>query len=122
MKTYQINLINGLTLIIMPLWALLTYEGTVEKPCQSPTALIPLFLGVILLSCNAHIALKNKVITHASVIITLIALLGLYMPLKAAIVEDRTMSILRVGIMLFTGVYAMISFVRSFIEVRKAKK
>ncbi len=122
MKTYQINLVNGLTLIIMPLWALLTYEGTVEKPCQSPTALIPLFLGVILLSCNAHIALKNKIISHVAVTITLIALLGLYMPLKAAIVEDRTMSVLRVGIMLFTGVMAMISFVKSFKEARKVKK
>ena len=48
MKTYQANLINGLTLIFMPIWAYLTYEGTAEKPEQSITALIPLFLGVIL--------------------------------------------------------------------------
>jgi len=121
MKTYQANLINGLTLIIMPLWALLAYEGTVEKPCQSPTALIPLFLGVVLLSCNAHVALKNKVIAHVAVVVTLIALLGLFMPLKAAIAEDRTMSILRVVIMLFTGILAMITFVKSFIKARAKK-
>ena len=122
MKTYQANLINGLTLILMPLWAYLTYEGTAEKPEQSITALIPLFLGLILLSCNAHLALKNKLSAHIAVVVTLIALLGLFMPLKAAIAEDRTLSVVRVAIMLFTGMLAMITFVRSFIANRKSKQ
>ena len=47
MKTNQANLLNALTLILMPLWSYLTYEGTIEKPDQSITALIPLFLGVV---------------------------------------------------------------------------
>ena len=122
MKTYQVNLINGLTLILMPLWAYLTFESTTEKPEQSLTALIPLFLGLILLSCNAHLALKNKLFAHIAVVVTFIALLGLFMPLKAAIAEDRTLSVVRVAIMLFTGMLAMITFVRSFIANRKSKQ
>ena len=122
MKTYQANLINSLTLILMPLWAYLTYEGTAEKPEQSITALIPLFLGIILFLCNNGIKKENKVIAHIAVVVTFIALLGLFMPLKAAIAEDRTLSLLRVAIMLFTGMLAMITFVRSFIANRKSKQ
>tara|TARA_B100000925_G_C22005250_1_gene473348 strand:+ start:3160 stop:3531 length:372 start_codon:yes stop_codon:yes gene_type:complete len=122
MKTYQANLINSLALILIPLWAYLTYEGTLEKPNQSITALIPLFLGVILFLCNNGVKKENKVIAHIAVVVTLIALLGLFMPLKAAIAEDRTLSLLRVAIMLFTGMLAMITFVRSFIANRKSKQ
>lgn len=122
MKTYQANLINSLALILMPLWAYLTYEGTLEKPTQSITALIPLFLGVILFLCNNGVKKENKVIAHIAVVVTLIALLGLFMPLKAAIAEDRTLSVIRVAIMLLTGMLAMITFIRSFIANRKGKQ
>ena len=122
MKTYQANLINSLALILMPLWAYLTYEGTLEKPNQSITALIPLFLGVILFLCNYGVKKENKVIAHIAVVVTLIALLGLFMPLKAAIAEDRTLSVIRVAIMLLTGMLAMITFIRSFIANRKGKQ
>lgn len=122
MKTYQANLINSLALILMPLWAYLTYEGTLEKPNQSITALIPLFLGVILFLCNNGVKKENKVIAHIAVVVTLIALLGLFMPLKAAIAEDRTLSVIRVAIMLLTGMLAMITFIRSFIANRKSKQ
>ena len=122
MKTHQSNLINSLTLILMPLWAYLTYKGTVEKPEQSITALIPLFLGVILFLCNNGLKKENKVIAHIAVAVTLIAFLGLLMPLKQAISEDRTLSVVRVVIMLFTGMLAMITFVRSFIANRKSKQ
>ena len=122
MKTYQANLINSIALILMPLWAYLTYEGTLEKPNQSITALIPLFLGVILFLCNNGVKKENKVIAHIAVVVTLIALLGLFMPLKAAIAEDRTLSVVRVAIMLLTGMLAMITFIRSFIANRKGKQ
>ncbi len=122
MKTYQANLINSLALILIPLWAYLTYEGTLEKPNQSITALIPLFLGVILFLCNNGVKKENKVIAHIAVVVTLIALLGLFMPLKAAIAEDRTLSVIRVAIMLLTGMLAMITFIRSFIANRKGKQ
>ena len=119
MKTYQANLLNSLTLILMPLWAYLTFEGTAEKPDQSITAFIPLFLGVILVLCNRGLKKENKIIAHIAVLVTLIALLGLTMPLKAAIADGRTLSIIRVAVMLLTGSLAMITFVKSFIAARK---
>ncbi|MAM05130.1 MAG: hypothetical protein CMD06_04125 [Flavobacteriales bacterium] len=119
MKTYQANLLNAIILIIMPLWAYFTFEGTVEKPEQSITAFIPLFLGVVLLLCNGGLKKENKVIAHIAVLVTLIALIGLTMPLKAALAEERTLSVIRVGLMLISGILAMITFVKSFISARK---
>ena len=121
MKAYQANMMNGLALILMPLWAYLSFEATAEKPQQSITALIPLILGVILIFCNSGIKKENKIIAHIAVVITLIALAGLIMPLKSAINEVRALSIIRVLIMFLTGVFAMITFVKSFIEARKNK-
>ena len=45
MKTYQANLLNSLTLILMCLWAYLTYEP-IDGKSQNVTALIPLFLAI----------------------------------------------------------------------------
>ena len=119
MKTHQANLLNSITLILMPLWAYLTFEGTVDKPEQSVTAFIPLFFGVVLLLCNGGVKKENKIIAHIAVLVTLIALLGLTMPLKAAVSDGRTLSIIRVAAMLLTGSLAMISFIKSFIAARK---
>ena len=119
MKTHQANLLNSITLILMPLWAYLTFEGTVDKPEQSVTAFIPLFFGVVLLLCNGGVKKENKIIAHIAVLVTLIALLGLTMPLKAAVADGRTLSIIRVAAMLLTGFLAMISFIKSFIAARK---
>ena len=122
MKTNQANLLNALTLILMPLWSYLTYEGTIEKPDQSITALIPVFLGVVLLLCNGGVKRENKMIAHIAVFITLIALIGLLKPLNAAIDDGRTLSIFRVVAMLITGSLAMITFIKSFIAARKKTK
>ena len=121
MKTYQANLINSLSLILMPLWAYLTFEGTVEKPEQSLTAFIPLVFGVILILCNGGLKKENKIIAHIAVLVTLIALLGLTMPLKAAFVEGRNDSVFRVSFMILTSILAMITFVKSFIANRSKK-
>ena len=119
MKTHQANLLNSITLILMPLWAYLKFEGTLDKPEQSITAFIPLFFGVVLLLCNGGVKKENKIIAHIAVLVTLIALLGLTMPLKAAVADGRTLSIIRVAAMLLTGSLAMISFIKSFIAARK---
>ena len=121
MKTYQANLLNSIVLILMPIWAYLTFEGTVEKPEQSVTAFIPLVFGFILLLCNNGIKKENKMIAHIAVLVTLLAIIGLTKPLNAAIDEERFMSILRVSIMMTTGVVAMVTFIKSFIDNRKKK-
>ena len=125
MKTYQANLINSLSLIIMPIWAWIAFEATIEKPEQSETALIPVFLGMILIFCEHRAFAGNKIIkmifAHIAVLVTLIALIGLTMPLKAAILDARIASIFRVVVMFITGVIAMITFIKSFIQARKNK-
>lgn len=121
MKTHQANLLNSITLILMPLWAYLAFEGTIEKPNQSVTAFIPLFFGVVLLLCSRGIKKENKIIAHVAVLVTFVALLGLTMPLKAAVADGRMLSIIRVVIMMSTGVIAMYTFIQSFIRNRKEK-
>ena len=43
------------------------------------------------------------------------------MPFKAAIADGRSTSVLRVCVMLATGIWAMISFIKSFIAARRNK-
>ena len=44
------------------------------------------------------------------------------MPLKGSIERDNSMGIVRVLIMLITSALALISFIRSFIQARKARE
>ena len=121
MKTYQANLINSLFLIIMPLWAYFSFESTPDKESLSFTALIPVIFGVILIICNKGLKNNNKAIAHIAVLVTFIALVGLFMPLKSAIADNRMLSITRVSLMILSGLVAMITFVNSFIQARKNK-
>jgi hypothetical protein len=121
MKTYQANLINSLMLILMPLWAYVTFEASAEKAINA-TAFIPLFLGVILLLCNRGIKNENKTIAHIAVVLTLIAIVGnVSKPLLTAIQDGRVLSIFRVSVMLLTSILAMITFIKSFIANRANK-
>ena len=118
MKTYQANLLNSLTLIIMCSWAYLTYDSSDGKS-QNFTALIPLVLGIILLLCNNGIKKENKIISHLAVIVTLIAIIGnATKPLMSAIEDGRELGIFRVSLMILTSIIAMITFVKSFINAR----
>ena len=121
MKTYHAHLINSIALILMPLWAYICFDATPEKESLSLTAMIPLVLGVILLFCYNGVKNQNKMIAHIAVLVTLISLLGLFMPLKAAIADGRITSIFRVCVMLVTGLLAMIFFIKSFIAARRNK-
>tara|TARA_B110000881_G_scaffold157401_1_gene140234 strand:- start:284 stop:652 length:369 start_codon:yes stop_codon:yes gene_type:complete len=121
MKTYQANLINSLMLILMPLWAYVTFEASAEKAINA-TAFIPLFLGFILLLCNRGIKNENKTIAHIAVVLTLIAIVGnVSKPLLTAIQDGRVLSIFRVSVMLLTSILAMITFIKSFIANRANK-
>jgi len=121
MKTYQANLLNSATLILMCLWAYLSYES-VDGKLQNVTALIPLFLGCVLLLCHKGIKNENKIIAHIAVLVTLIAIIGIASkPLISAIEDGRQLSIFRVSLMLLTSLIAMITFIKSFIRARQKK-
>ena len=119
MQPSKVNLINSFILIVMPIWAYLTYESIDPNSTQSITALIPMFLGIVLLFCTNGIKNQNKIIAHIAVFITLLALVGLFKPLASAISDSRGLSVFRISLMLITCIFSMIAFVRSFIAARK---
>ncbi|MEM7291263.1 MAG: hypothetical protein AAF412_12990, partial [Pseudomonadota bacterium] len=79
MKAHTANLINGIALLAMPLWA---YFSSVSP---SLTALIPAAFGVCLIACHSGVKSENKVVAHIAVLLTLIAFIALFMPLNGAI-------------------------------------
>ncbi len=115
MTVHLASLINAISLVGLGLWA---YLGS-EDP--SPTALIPVVIGVILLALYPGVKNHNKVLSHVAVVLTLIILIGLAMPLKGAIGRDDSMGIGRVIVMMVTTLIAMVFFIRSFIEAKKKR-
>lgn len=115
MKAHTASLINAIILIVFGLWG---YFGSTTP---SFTALIPAIIGVMLLVLNNGIKKENKVIAHIAVLLTLVMLAGLFMPLKGAIGRDDMAAVARVVIMVLSTLVALIFFVKSFIDARKAR-
>ena len=73
MNASKANLINSISLIGFGLWGY--FEVT------SPTALIPVGFGLILLLCYNGVKNQNKIIAHVAVLLTLqvilLALVGM---------------------------------------------
>jgi hypothetical protein len=115
MKAHTASLINALVLIAFGLWA---YFGS-EMP--SKTALIPTGFGVVILTLYKGIKKEDKIVAHVAVLLTLVILIALIKPLTAAIGRSDPMAILRVTIMLATTVISMYCFIKSFVDVRRAR-
>ena len=107
MKAHIASLINAVVLIALSLW------GYFSSETPSMTALIPTAIGAALLLLNPGVKKENKVIAHIAVVLTLLALLGLIMPLFGALERGDYMAVLRVAIMLLFTTIAMISIIRS---------
>ena len=116
MKAHIASLLNALVLIGMSAWGYLSYED------PSITVLIPAFIGVALLAMNPGIRKENKIIAHVAVLVTLLILGALVMPLNGAIKRADDMALMRVAIMMASTVFAMIFFVKSFIDARKRRE
>lgn len=95
--------------------------GYYSSDTPSATALIPVVFGVILLALNSGIKKQNKIVAHIAVTLTLLIILGLGKPLQGAIGRSDGAAISRIVVMLATGVLAMVSFIKSFKDARKAK-
>ena len=111
MNATKANLINSISLIGLGLWGY--FEVT------SPTALIPVGFGLILLLSYNGVKNQNKIIAHIAVLLTLVillALLGMRLPKS---LESGGLGLFRVIIMCGTSLIAMIYFIKSFIEARK---
>ncbi|MEM6470582.1 MAG: hypothetical protein AAF802_13580 [Planctomycetota bacterium] len=115
MSPANVSLINSVILIAV---GLMGFFGS-EAP--SPTAFFPVVFGVILLACNSGVRKKNKAIAHIAVVATLLILLGLIMPLIGSIRRSDTAAIVRVTLMIVSTIFALVIFIRSFIEARRSR-
>jgi len=116
MKAHTASLINAITLIACSVWAYVSIGGA------SFTALIPAVFGVLLVLCNRGVAVENKIVAHIAVTLTLIVLLALMMPLTSAIGSGVPLALVRSVLMVATTLFALIYFIKSFRDARKARE
>ena len=111
MKIAFYNTLNSIVLIALGLW------GYIDV--QSPTALIPVGFGVILLLCANGLKKENKIISHVAVLLTLVILVALVgMRLPKSLVSGG-LGLVRVSAMILTSIFSMVAFVLSFIKARR---
>ena len=115
MKAHTVSLLNALILIGFGIWA---YYGSATP---SKTALIPVGFGIVLLVLYKGVKKEDKIAAHAAVLLTAVILAALFKPLSAAIERSDPLAILRVSIMLLSTVLALVAFIKSFIDVRRAR-
>ncbi|MGD9026999.1 MAG: hypothetical protein PVJ31_03355 [Methyloceanibacter sp.] len=109
------SLINAIVLLVFSIWAYLSSES------PSITALIPAAIGALLLACYPGVKNENKVVAHIAVVLTALALIGLFTPLRGALERDDGAAIFRVGAMMATTAIALAYFVKSFFDARRRK-
>ena len=107
------TLLNSLILIIV---GLSSYLAT-----SSPTALIPVFFGALMMICYMFYDKNNKLIAHICVVLMLLIFISLFMPLNKRIDANDLNGIIRIGIMQLVSLYSMACFITSFIKARKEK-
>lgn len=128
MKPYIANLLNAAVLIGMGLWGYFSIDPTVidpetgEEVGRSVTALIAPAFGLIFLLCTPLLKKENKAVAHIVVLLTFLIIIALIKPLTGNMAEGDTMGIVRVGAMILTSVIAMATFIKSFIDARKARQ
>jgi len=87
----------------------------------SPTALIPVVFGVILLLCTKGLKKQDKLIAHIAVLLTLVILIALIVMRLPKSLDSGGVGLIRVVIMILTSIFSMVYFVKSFIANRKNK-
>ncbi len=112
MKPYVANLINAIILVIIGLW------GYLGSDTPSATALIPVLAGTVLLAITPPFKKGNKVIAHIAVVLVFALFIALIKPLTGAIGRNSTIGIVRVLLMMASSLFALIVFIKSFIDAR----
>ena len=116
LNAHKASLINAISLILIGGF------GYLQSDTPSPTALIPVVVGGLLIAMNKGVKDENKIIAHIAVLLTLIMLLGLAMPLMGSVKRGDTQGTIRVIVMIFTTIGALFYFVKSFIDARKSRE
>jgi len=115
MTAHTASLINALTLIACSIWAFLAVGGVHWTP------LIPGAFGLALLACYPGVKAENKVVAHIAVVLTVVILVALYMPLASAIEGGLPGPLIRSVLMVATTIFALVFFIRSFRDARRAR-
>lgn len=115
MKAHTASLINALLLLSMSLW------GYLGSATPSVTALIPGAVGVILLAVNSGVRKQKKMQAHVAVVFTFLIALTLAWPLVNLMKGGNTMATIRVAVMEASSLFALVFFIKSFIDARKAR-
>ena len=116
LDAHKASLLNAISLVLIGGY------GYLQSSAPSPTALIPVIVGVLLIAMNKGVKEENKIIAHIAVLLTLIMLLGLAMPLIGSLKRGDTQATLRVLVMIITTIGALFYFIKSFIDARKSRE
>ena len=116
LDAHKASLLNAISLVLIGGY------GYLQSSAPSPTALIPVIVGVLLIAMNKGVKEENKIIAHIAVLLTLIMLLGLAMPLIGSLKRGDTQATLRVSVMIITTIGALFYFIKSFIDARKSRE
>lgn len=115
MKTYNANLFFAGVLFGVGL------HGYFFSDYSSPTALIPLIVSIILVALYFPMKKGNTIASHAVVVITVLMILALIFPLVGSVRRDDPAGLIRVLVMMISGLAALIVYVKSFIDARRNK-
>ncbi|MEM6462328.1 MAG: hypothetical protein AAF724_10465 [Pseudomonadota bacterium] len=116
MKPHTASLINAITLIVCAIWAFASIGGA------SYTAMIPAVFGIALILCIPGVKAENKVIAHIAVLLTVVVLVALYMPLSSALSSGAAGPLIRSVAMVVTTLFALVLFIKSFRDARRARQ
>ena len=116
LDAHKVSLINAISLVLIGGF------GYLQSNEPSPTALIPIIVGVLLIAMNKGVKEENKIIAHIAVLLTLIMLLGLFMPLIGSLKRGDIQATLRVSVMMITTIGALFYFIKSFIDARRSRE
>lgn len=111
---YLSSLVNALLLVVLGIWGYVVGE--------SITALIPVVFGIILLILYPGVKKEAMVPAHIAVLLTLIVAVALLKPLSAAWARSDGPAIFRTALMFTSSALALICFIKSFRDVRRARK
>ena len=91
---------------------------------SSPTALIPVVFGIILFLCYFITSRKphlNMIVSHVAILFTMVILLALVGMRLPKSLDDGCVGLSRVLVMIGSSLFAMIFFIKSFIDARKIR-
>ena len=85
------------------------------------TLLIGVIFAVVFLLLAPGIKRENSLIAHIAVVLVVVFILALFNPLRATIERGNVAGTIRVGLMMLTSLVALVYYVKSFIDARRAR-